>query len=310
MANLTIEDQSLINAKNAFLNWLSNHKNYSFLTIKAYDADLNQFFSFLTTHHGKAYTLDELSNLSLSDFHSFSSYRQKFGTKSRSLARQLAAIKSFFNFLNKKYNVKVSITNLIKPPRVKQNLPRPLDIADAKNLIFLNKIQQNWIEARDRAILLLLYGAGLRIAEALNLLTHEVCDIRNKTLYIKGKGKKTRIVPILPIITDALQQYKDLCPFELAPNEVFFRGAKGGGLRPELVQKTVRNLRSALGLSANVTPHSLRHSFATHLLAEGADLRTIQELLGHSSLSSTQIYTELDNSQLLKIYNDTHPRAK
>ncbi len=310
MQKLTIGSQTLIDAKKTFLNWLAKHKNYSLLTVKAYDVDLNQFFSFLTAHHGKILSLDDLSSLSLSDFHSFSSYRQKFSIQSRSLARQLAAIRSFFNFLNKRYDIKVPITSLIKSPRVKQKLPRPLDITDAKSLVFSNEIQQNWIAARDRAILLLLYGAGLRIGETLALITREVSDGRNKTLYIKGKGKKTRIVPILPIVFDAIQQYKERCPFELPDDEIFFRGTKGGPLRPELVQKTVRKLRSALGLAANVTPHSLRHSFATHLLTEGADLRTIQELLGHSSLSSTQIYTELDNSQLLKIYNATHPRAK
>lgn len=302
--------ENLIAVKNEFLHWLLYQKNYSKLTIKAYDIDLLQFFNFLSQHYGKNFTIGHINDIKLSDIHSFAAYRQKIGTKSRSLARQFAAIRSFLSFLQKHYKIELAIKNLIKAPKIKPSLPKPLKITDVKKLVLNTSTQPNWILARDSAVLLLLYGAGLRISEALNLLTKEVKQLDNKNLYITGKGKKTRLVPILPIINQAIQQYKELCPFILEENTIFFRGAKGGALRPEIIQKSVRQLRSALALPANVTPHALRHSFATHLLTEGADLRTIQELLGHSSLSSTQIYTELDNAQLLKIYSNTHPRAK
>lgn len=302
-------NDDLLKAKQDFFNWLCYHKNYSRLTAKAYEIDLKQFFTFLSFHHAKIFTLNDLEKLDLTDFHSFAAYRQKIGTKSRSLARQLVAIRSFFKFLYKNYKIQLPIVELIKLPQAQNNLPKAMAIKDAKNLVYANFSKQDWVLARDHAILLLLYGAGLRIGEALALLTHELTNIRNNILYISGKGKKTRIVPILPIILTAIAEYKKLCPFTLLPNEVFFKGAKGGALRAEIIQKTVRNLRRELGLPANITPHALRHSFATHLLTKGADLRTIQELLGHASLSSTQIYTELDNSQLLKIYNNTHPRA-
>lgn len=311
MVMLTSNYFNLLDAKQNFLNWMLYQKNYSKLTIKAYNIDISQFFNFLTIHYGKNLDFESLKNIQLTDIYSFSAYRQQSGIKARSMTRQLAAIKSFFIYLQKHHNIQFSIKSLIKSPRINRTLPRPLKIAEAQKLVFNNTLQPDWTLARDSAVLLLLYGAGLRISEALGLLTKDIkLSKKNMNIYIKGKGKKTRLVPILPVIFEAMQQYKKLCPLILADEDIFFRGVKGGALRPEIIQKSVRILRNALALPANVTPHALRHSFATHLLVEGADLRTIQELLGHSSLSSTQIYTELDNSQILKIYNSTHPRAK
>lgn len=312
--DLIIGKPDLLEAKADFLDWLHYHKNYSSHTISAYDIDLTQFLKFLTIHHGKSFSLRELEELKITDFRAFAAYRRSLGNTARSLARNIAALRSFFRFLRDKKQVNLNSLTIIKSPKIPPNLPKILDINSTKQLVTAKqetKETKNWVEARDRAVLMLLYGAGLRISEALQLTSKDINKIKDGSLYIKGKGNKTRLVPILPVITEAIEQYRALCPFTLSSDDViFFRGAKGGALHPNIIQKKVRELRRVLNLPENVTPHTLRHAFATHLLTNGANLRVIQSLLGHSSLSSTQIYVNLDTNSLLSIYSKSHPRHK
>ena len=200
---------------------------------------------------------------------------------------------------------------MIRPPKQAKGLPKALTIAETRDLIDTAEamVEEPWIAARDTAVLTLLYGAGLRISEALGLSRADAPVGDVEAIRVVGKGGRERIVPVLPAVRRAVEAYVEACPFELEPNQPLFRGARGGPLSPRIIQLATARLRGALGLEASVTPHALRHSFATHLLGRGGDLRTIQELLGHSSLSTTQIYTGVDTARLLEIYRSAHPRA-
>jgi integrase/recombinase XerC len=294
-----------------WLLYLKTERRVSPKTIEAYGRDLAQFCLFLTDHLADRPGLQELAMLAPADFRSFLAARRNSGAESRTLSRQLSAIRSFFRQLEKQGVLKNTSLAALKGPKLAHAVPRPLSIEAAKRLCEEDGLTAEtpaWVVARDRAVLLLLYGCGLRISEALGLARRDA-PIETDTLTVIGKGSKTRIVPVLPLAQQAVRQYLELCPKPLAPDGPLFIGLKGGPLKPRIIQLLIARMRGALGLPANATPHALRHSFATHLLSSGADLRSIQELLGHASLSTTQIYTEVDRRHLIEQYMKAHPRA-
>ena len=290
-------------------NWqshLTHERRRSVHTVRAYVATAERFCAFLETHNGAAVTPAALAKLDASDMRAFLAQRRSEGLTNASAARELSALRAFLRFVGGPD----AVLPALRGPRVKKGLPRPVSPTEAIQLTqdVAANARDGWIGARDYALLLLLYGAGLRIGEALGL-TGAVLPM-GPVLRVTGKRGKTRQVPILPAVREAVTAYADLCPFDLDPQGPLFRGARGGALDPGVVRASVRGARRALGLSERTTPHALRHSFATHLLAGGADLRSLQELLGHASLASTQIYTAVDAAQLLDIYRTAHPRAE
>ncbi|MBN9672859.1 tyrosine recombinase XerC [Roseibium aggregatum] len=293
-----------------WLDHLSDERRLSEKTLLAYDRDLRQFLRFLTEHLGGAPGLKDIAALRPADFRGFLASRRRQGVKSRSLARGLAGIRSFLKFLERRGEVNAAASAAVRPPRQARSLPKPVSSRDALDVTSgaLAMEAEAWVEARNAAVLTLLYGCGLRISEALSLSGSMAPKRGTKTLRIVGKGRKERIVPILPAVCEAVELYLRLCPYAVSPEGPLFLGARGGPLNPRLIQLAMEKLRGALGLPDSATPHALRHSFATHLLAGGGDLRTIQELLGHASLASTQIYTEVDSAHLLAAYDKAHPR--
>jgi integrase/recombinase XerC len=291
--------------------WLSEMKSVRHLaqnTIEAYQRDIAQFISFMNIHCANSVTLKILENLKTTDFRAFLAYRRNENVSSRSLARSLCALKSFFTYLEQQNIIKNAALNIIRAPKIGKSLPKALSVEEAKKSISsIGEIENiAWVSARDIAVLSLCYGAGLRISEALSLSRN---DIEASSMRIMGKGNKMRLVPLMGTISDAIADYLTKCPFSIGQSEPIFKGVKGGVLSARIIQRRVVQLRAALGLPPSATPHALRHSFATHLLGKGGDLRTIQELLGHASLSSTQIYTKVDNEQLLESYRSAHPRG-
>jgi len=294
-----------------FLAHLTGERRLSKKTVEAYQRDLSAFLEFVTTHLDDTIHLGKLATLNPNDFRAYLAHRRR-GNKplsAASIQRQLSAIRTFYRYLERRWDVRNAALPLIKGPRAKRPLPKPLSISGAKELISEGTLMDGeaWVEARNTAVLTLCYGAGLRISEALSLTGAEIP--LGQSLSLTGKGSKTRIVPIINAIREAVQKYIELCPYPLMANQPIFRGVRGKTLRPEIIQKEVRKLRSALGLPETATPHALRHSFATHLLAGGGDLRTIQQLLGHASLSTTQRYTEVDANALMRVHKAAHPRA-
>ncbi|MEM8840077.1 MAG: tyrosine recombinase XerC [Pseudomonadota bacterium] len=292
--------------------YLTRERQVSPKTIEAYGRDVNQFLTFLTGHLGGPPSIKDIDQLSPRDLRAYLARRKSELISARSLARTLSGIRSFARFLERQGVIDASAFGAIKSPRRKQSLPKPLPVADAKRLVDEGEQlhDEPWIRAREAAVLALCYGAGLRISEALALTASAVPLKAARTLRVMGKGNKERIVPLLPAITEAIADYMRLCPFALDPGEPLFRGQRGGPLNARVVQKAVQRLRGALGLPQTATPHALRHSFATHLMNRGGDLRTIQELLGHASLSTTQIYIGVDTEHLNAVYHRAHPRAK
>jgi integrase/recombinase XerC len=288
-----------------WLSSLATERRLSAKTIEAYARDLTQFGSFLHAHEDEAAHIAALSRLKVSDFRSFLAARRNDGIESRSLARQVSAIRSFYKFAERNGMFKNAAVTALRMPKLPHRLPRPLtNDAAAKSVeagTALSTIA--WIAARDRAVLMLLYACGLRISEAIGLTLRE---FERQPLIIKGKGGKERMVPLLAEARETVQYYLKLCPFASAPDEPLFRGSKGGPLSPRIVQLEMQKLRGALALPDTATPHALRHSFASHLLGNGADLRTIQDLLGHASLSTTQVYTEVNRTHLLEQYRKAH----
>jgi len=278
-------------------------------TLEAYTRDLGQFLNFLGPHYGGQVTLAMLREMRPADIRAFMAVRrQNNGVEARSLARGLSAIKSFFRFLEREGVLATEALNIVRTPKAKKSLPKALTIGEAKATIEATDEMEDrpWVAARDMAVISLCYGAGLRISEALALSRVE---LEGPVLRITGKGGKTRMVPLIESVRASVEAYLKLCPFPLTPSQPLFRGVKGGVLSPRLIQKRMEQLRSALGLPPSATPHALRHSFATHLLGRGGDLRAIQELLGHASLSTTQIYTAVDTDRLLDAYRAAHPRG-
>ncbi|MEA3390641.1 tyrosine recombinase XerC [Sphingobium sp. CCH11-B1] len=274
-------------------------------TVRAYVATAERLIAFLEEHRGEPVTGTLLAALDQADLRAFLTRRRLDGIGNLSAARELSAVRGFLTFTGGE-NARVP---QLKGPRVKRGLPRPVSPDEAVALAgdIAETAREGWIGARDWAVLLLLYGAGLRIGEAMGL-NGDVLPLGD-TLRVTGKRNKTRVVPLLPQVRAAIEAYVDQCPWPTAREEPLFRGARGGPLSAALIRRAVQGARGRLGLSERTTPHALRHSFATHLLARGADLRSLQELLGHASLSSTQVYTQVDAAHLLDIYRNAHPRA-
>ncbi len=299
-----------------WLIWLISEKRSSNKTVDAYLADLQQFFIFLTDHLGDYATMKALESLSLQDFRAFLSVRKSAGLTARSLARNLSSLRSFFKYLEKNNILSNGNIKNITSPKIGHSLPKPLSPNMSKKLIAeVSNIPRDrttddddWVDARDMAVLVLLYGCGLRISEALNLNGKDIHAIKSGTMTITGKGNKARLVPILPIAQHSIAHYQSLCPYVSDAPDPLFYGVRGKRLGARAIQKKTEKLRYQLGLPESATPHALRHSFATHLLTAGGDLRTIQELLGHASLSSTQIYTEVNAEYLKDIHQKSHPR--
>jgi integrase/recombinase XerC len=295
----------------AWLRHLRAERNLSAKTIEAYRRDVEQFLHFLAAHLGGAPSLKDLAALAPADVRAFLAARRADNIGSRSLMRALAGIRAFGRFLERSGKGRLAALAAVRGPKLGKTLPRPLPIDAAKRVadptLAAGDGRDVWIHARDAAVLALLYGCGLRISEALGVKRAEF-DGRD-VLTVTGKNRKQRMVPLIAPVQRLVADYIALCPFDLPADGPLFVGAKGGPLSPRLVQLAMARLRGALGLGASATPHALRHSFATHLLAGGGDLRAIQELLGHASLSTTQIYTAVDAERLIEAYRSAHPRA-
>jgi len=278
-------------------------------TITAYAADLRGWLSFLAHHRGGTEGLAGLTEVPVSDLRAWMAHERGRGVAPRSVARALSAVKGFTAWLADRQGRDATAILSARAPRFQKKLPRPLSVEGAVDVLDSvgDDARQPWIAARDTAVVTLLYGCGLRISEALGLTGAEA-DLP-PVLRIRGKGGKERLVPVLPAARAAVAAYVDLCPFDLPANGALFRGARGGPLNPRLIAAAMERTRNRLGLPATATPHALRHSFATHLLAAGGDLRSIQELLGHASLSTTQTYTGVDAARLMEVYEASHPRA-
>jgi integrase/recombinase XerC len=279
-------------------------------TLQAYARDVRQFLDFLTSHLRHTPCLADLDRIDAKTVRAFLAARRRAGAVSRTLARTLSALRQLFRWLEAQELAENRAVLQIASPKIPHSVPKPLTVDKAAGVVEAGAgAELDWIQARDTAVVLLLYGAGLRIAEALSITAKEAPTGMREVLRIKGKGGKERVVPVLPVVREAVERYVALCPYPLDSDEPVFRGAKGGPLSPRIIQLAMERLRASLGLSDTATPHALRHSFATHLLSAGADLRQIQELLGHSSLSTTQAYTEVDRERLLAVYDAAHPRA-
>ncbi len=297
--------------------WLSHlgaERRMSPKTVEAYERDVRQFLLFLAEHNGEQPSLKALAAIEPRDVRAFMASRRAEGIGSRSLMRSLAGARSFARYLERNGKGKVGALSAVRAPKVPKTLPKPITAVSAKRLVDTDlragEEREPWVLARDAAVLALLYGSGLRISEALGLKREAVpAPGKGDSITVIGKGNKTRMVPVLPRVLELIAEYVALCPYDLPDQSPIFLGAKGGPLSPRIVQLTMARLRGALGLAETATPHALRHSFATHLLARGGDLRAIQELLGHASLSTTQIYTAVDTEQLLQVYRSAHPRA-
>jgi integrase/recombinase XerC len=299
-------------ATNQWLGHLGTERRLAAGTLEAYGRDTRQFFVFLTGYLGGAPRLADLKTLKPADIRAFMAERRRDGIESRTLMRQLAALRSLFRYLEREGQAIASPFSAVRSPRIARGLPKPLPPQAARALadadLRAGEARPQWVLARDAAVLSLLYGSGLRIAEALAMRRKDAPGDRDG-LTVTGKGNKTRGVPVLPQVSKLIEAYVAACPYALPPDGPLFVGQKGGPLSPRIIQLAMASLRGALGLPESATPHALRHSFATHLLGRGGDLRTIQELLGHASLSSTQIYTAVDMNRLMASYRAAHPRA-
>src|ERR1700753_329966 len=311
---LICADESLSLQMARWLSHLRAERRLSPKTLEAYARDIRQCLTFLAEHWGAQVTLKRFAALEATDIRAFMAMRRADDIAGRSLARSLAGLRSFARFLEREGKGKVGALSAIRAPKIGKSLPKPIQMAAAKRLADADERagedRDPWIWARDAAVMALLYGSGLRISEALGLERREVpLPGAGDVLIVTGKGNKTRMVPVLQNVLALVQDYVAMCPHSLSPEGPIFVGARGGPLRPRIIQLTMERLRGALGLPDSATPHALRHSFATHLLSRGGDLRAIQELLGHASLSTTQIYTGIDSERLLEVYRTAHPRA-
>lgn len=299
-------------ARDALATWLSHLKSLDGAaanTVTAYGRDVAAYLSFLAQHRGQTDGTAALASLPTSDLRAWMAHERGRGLSARSLARALSAVKGFTAWLADRHGQDATAILSARGPKFRRKLPRPLTEDGARAMIdtVADQSQTDWIAARDMAVVTVLYGCGLRISEALGLTgaDHPLPDV----LRITGKGGKTRLVPVLPAAREAVARYAKLCPHDLTRNDPLFRGARGGPLNPRLIALVMEKARLQLGLPASATPHAMRHSFATHLLSAGGDLRAIQELLGHASLSTTQAYTAVDAARLMDVYEKAHPRA-
>ncbi|MGN6309307.1 MAG: tyrosine recombinase XerC [Xanthobacteraceae bacterium] len=297
-----------------WLAFLRTERRLSPKTQEAYARDVRQLLTFLGEHWGTTITLKRFATLEASDVRAFMAARRADDIGSRSLMRALAGLRSFGRFLEREGRGKVGALSAIRAPKIGKSLPKPIGVTAAKLLadadIRAGEDREQWVLARDAAVMALLYGSGLRISEALGLKKRDVpLPGKGDTLTVLGKGNKTRMVPVLQNVLALIQEYVAMCPHPLPADGPIFVGARGGPLSPRIIQLAMARLRGGLGLPDSATPHALRHSFATHLLGRGGDLRAIQELLGHASLSTTQVYTGIDTERLLEVYKTAHPRA-
>ncbi|OKO86232.1 tyrosine recombinase XerC [Bradyrhizobium sp. NAS80.1] len=310
---LASADPDIVQEMARWLSHLGAERRLSPKTLEAYGRDLRQCLDFLSNHWGERVTLARFAALEATDIRAFMAMRRADDIAGRSLMRALAGLRSFGRFLEREGKGKVGALSAIRAPKVAKSLPKPLPMASAKRLADADERageeRETWVLARDAAVMALLYGSGLRISEALGLKRREVPRPgEGDVLVVTGKGNKTRMVPVLQNVLALVQEYVAMCPYALPPEGPIFVGARGGPLSPRIIQLAMERLRGALGLPDSATPHALRHSFATHLLSRGGDLRAIQELLGHSSLSTTQVYTGIDSERLLEVYASAHPR--
>jgi len=278
-------------------------------TTNAYRRDVTDFLAFTTLHHSERQGLAALERISVSDMRAWMAHQRDSGVGARSLARKLSAVKSFYRWLAEREGFEPTAVLSTRAPKYTKKLPRPLAEDAARAMIETVELQSSsdWVAARDVAVVTLLYGCGLRISEALSLTGADAP--LPETLRIVGKGDKERIVPVIPAARQAVDRYLELCPHPQSATAPLFRGVRGKALNPRAIQGVMAKARMQLGLPATATPHAMRHSFATHLLSAGGDLRAIQELLGHASLSTTQAYTAVDTARLMEVYNRTHPKA-
>ncbi|WP_319798048.1 tyrosine recombinase XerC [Nitrobacter sp.] len=293
---------------------LGTERRLSPKTCEAYARDVRQCLAFLGEHWGELVTLKRFAALEASDIRAFMAARRADDVGGRSLMRALAGLRSFARFLEREGLGKAGALGAVRAPKVGKSLPKPIQVSAAKRFADASERagedREPWIWARDAAVMALLYGSGLRISEALGLKRRDVPQPgAGDVLVVTGKGNKTRMVPVLQNVLALIQEYVAMCPHSLPPEGPIFVGARGGPLRARIIQLVMARMRGALGLPDSATPHALRHSFATHLLSRGGDLRAIQELLGHASLSTTQIYTGIDSERLLEVYKTAHPRA-
>jgi integrase/recombinase XerC len=293
-----------------WLDALAHRKAYSRHTLTAYEIDLRHFLGFVNKHAGAQVSVATLQGLSLRDFRSWLASRHNENFTATSTARALSVMRGFFRYLEREDIVENAAAQHVRTPKIPKSLPKAL--SEDQSLASLSPVgashKEDWVRLRDVALLTLIYGCGLRISEALALTPSQVPE-GAASILLTGKGNKQRMVPLLPQVHEAIVAYKKTCPYALEAKEPLFKGARGKPLNAAIFQKEIRHLRSALGLPDSATPHAFRHSFATHLLAGGGDLRTIQELLGHADLSTTQRYTKVDHARLLGAYQKAHPRA-
>ena len=303
-------DDALQRLVAGWLAHLTHDRGLAAPTLEAYGRDLRQLLEWLSARAEQPATIADLSELTAKTVRAFLASRRRAGLENRSMARAMSSLRMFFHWLEETETLKNRTFRLVQSPKVPHSVPKPLTADRAAAVVDGGMAADlDWVVARDTAVLLLLYGAGLRLSEALGLTLRQAPVIGVDVLVVTGKGQKQRMVPILPVTQRAIARYIALCPYPLEDNEPVFRGAKGGPLNPRLVQVAMERMRAELSLPATATPHALRHSFATHLLSSGADLRQIQELLGHASLSTTQLYTEVDRERLIKAHELYHPRA-
>ena len=311
---LDCADEGLALEMTRWLTHLRAERRLSPKTLEAYARDLRQCLIFLSQHWGRKVTLKGFAALEATDIRAFMAMRRADDIAGRSLMRALAGLRSFGRYLEREGKGKVGALSAIRAPKVAKSLPKPIQMDAAKRFADADERageeRDPWILARDAAVMALLYGSGLRISEALGLKRREVPRPgEGDVLVVTGKGNKTRMVPVLQNVLTLIEDYAAICPHPLPPQGPMFVGARGGPLKARIIQLAMERLRGALGLPDSATPHALRHSFATHLLSRGGDLRAIQELLGHASLSTTQIYTAVDTERLLEVYRNAHPRA-
>jgi integrase/recombinase XerC len=288
---------------------LRDERRFAANSVEAYERDVGAFLSFLQDHLGGEPRGNDLAELEPRDLRAYLAQRRQGpdALGDRSIARALAAIRSFFRFLERRHGVANARLSLVRGPKLKQLLPRPVSETAARQLIAEAALAQDWIGARDAALVTLLYAAGLRISEALALTGAD--RPLPEALRVRGKGGKERLVPMLAAAREGVERYASLCPYALTADAPLFRAVRGGAMSPRMAQALMARLRGKLGLASSATPHALRHAFATHLLANGGDLRAIQDLLGHESLSTTQRYTGVETQKILRLYRRAHPRA-
>ncbi|HET9149433.1 MAG TPA: tyrosine recombinase XerC [Alphaproteobacteria bacterium] len=303
---------ALAAAAEEWLGWLAAERRASPNTLAAYRRDLEHFLRFLAEHLGATPDLGDLEKLAVRDLRAWLAARAKRGLTSSSTARALSTLRSFAHRLARRGVGDIPAIRIVRTPKVAKSVPKALAEDETESLLTELTNGDNWITRRDRALFTLLYGAGLRIGEALSLARGDAprADGGDQALRVRGKGDKERVVPILPVVADAIRDYLGAMPFAIPADGPLFVGARGDRLVAAVAQRALRDHRRKLNLPESATPHALRHSFATHLLAHGSDLRTIQELLGHASLSTTQRYTKIDAARLKKIYDKAHPRAR